>query len=48
MTVVIQKWIHTLFEFVNNWDTEDEDYGSVFYDFYNFDIGKPFLYQSKF
>ncbi len=25
----------------NNWDTDDEDYGSVYYDFYDFDIGKP-------
>ena len=25
----------------NNWDTTDQDYGNVYYDFYSFDIGKP-------
>ena len=40
MAVVIPENGYILYS-DNNWDTDDEDYGSVYYEFYDFDIGKP-------
>ena len=40
MSVVIPKNGYILYS-DNNWDSTDQDYGNVYYDFYGFDIGKP-------
>lgn len=40
MSVVIPKNGYILYS-DNNWDSTDQDYGNVYYDFYGFDVGKP-------